>query len=93
MTATTARFEFRIQSEAKQRIEQAAALSGETASDFARQAAIARADEILQRQERTMVPPDFFDALLRELDEPPVRNARTSDAAKRAREILTTGDQ
>jgi uncharacterized protein (DUF1778 family) len=72
---------------------QAAALSGESASDFARRAAIARAEEILQRQERTEVPSDFFDALLRALDEPPVRNERLAEAAKRARDIVIYSDQ
>lgn len=91
--STAARFEFRIPPEAKQRIEEAAALSGESASDFARRAAIARAEEILRRRERTMVPPDYFDALLRELDEAPVRNARLADAARRARDVVTDGDR
>ncbi|MDN5859283.1 MAG: DUF1778 domain-containing protein [Pseudonocardia sp.] len=80
---STARFEFRIPPEAKTRIEEAAALSGETASDFARQAAIARAEEILSRQTTTLVPPDFFDVLLRELDEPAEPNERLADAARR----------
>jgi hypothetical protein len=44
-----------------------------------------------QRQERTTVPPEFFDALLRSLDEPPVRDQRTSDAAEDARRLLIRG--
>lgn len=91
--ATTARFEFRIQPDAKQRIEAAAALINESASDFARAAALNRADEILQRQEQTLVPPDFFDTLLRELDRPPARNDRLARAAKRAQDFLTYGDE
>lgn len=85
---STARFEFRLQAEAKTRIEEAAALSGETASDFARHAAIARAEEILSRQRVTLVPPDFFDALIRELDEPAEPNERLAEAARRRSDVL-----
>ncbi|MFF1613536.1 DUF1778 domain-containing protein [Amycolatopsis sp. NPDC058278] len=88
----TARFEFRIQSEAKRRIEAAAALASESASDFARAATLARADEILKRQEHTLVPSDYFDDLMRELDKPPVRNERLAQAAKRAQDFLVYGD-
>lgn len=90
---TSARFEFRIPADAKERIEAAAALTNETASDFARSAAISRANEILSRQERTVLPADFFDALLRELDNPPVPNDRFVRAAKLARNLLGYGDQ
>ena len=47
--AQTARFEFRVRPEDKARIEAAAALAHESASDFARAAAIERADAILRR--------------------------------------------
>lgn len=86
--AQTARFEFRVRPEVKARIEEAAALTHESASDFARAAAEARAEEILRRQEATLVPDDFFDALLAELDQPAERNARLSAAAQRARDLL-----
>jgi uncharacterized protein (DUF1778 family) len=89
---TTSRFEFRIHEDAKRRIEAAAALTNESTSDFARTAALARADEILDRQERTLVPPDYFDALLRALDEPPTANDRLARAAKHARDLLIYGD-
>lgn len=86
--AQTARFEFRVRPEVKARIEAAAALTHESASDFARAAAEARAEEILRRQESTLVPDDFFDALLAELDEPAERNRRLSAAARRSRDLL-----
>jgi uncharacterized protein (DUF1778 family) len=84
----TARFEFRVRPEVKARIEAAAALAHESASDFAREAAVERADAILRRSEVTLVPPDFFDTLLDELDAPVQRNARLTTAARRAREVL-----
>ena len=93
MTSAASRFEFRIQPDAKRRIEAAAALANESASDFARTAALARADEILDRQERTLVPPDYFEALLRALDEPPAGNDRLARAAKHARDLLIYSDR
>jgi hypothetical protein len=39
-------------------------------------------------REETRMPSDFFDELLRELDEPPVSNPRISDAAENARRLL-----
>jgi uncharacterized protein (DUF1778 family) len=92
---TSTRCEFRIPADDKERIEAAAALVNvnETASDFARSAAISRADEVLRRQERTEVPADFFGALLRELDQPSVPNNRMVRAAERARKLLVYGDQ
>ncbi|HEX5497342.1 MAG TPA: DUF1778 domain-containing protein [Mycobacteriales bacterium] len=86
--AQSARFEFRVQAEIKARIEAAAALEHESASDFARTAAIERADGVLRRSEATVVPPDFFDALLDALDAPIERNARLTAAARRARAVL-----
>lgn len=87
----TARFEFRVHPDAKSRIETAAALTHESASDFARTAALQRAEDILRRQEATLVPPDFFDALLTELDKPIERNERFSAAVHRARDLLNEG--
>ncbi len=86
--AQTARFEFRVHPEDKARIEAAAAITHESASDFARAAALERADSILHRQEVTMVPPDFYDALMDSLEQPAVRNRRLSAAAERARDLL-----
>jgi uncharacterized protein (DUF1778 family) len=86
--AQTARFEFRVRPEDKARIEAAAAITHESASDFARAAAMERAEAVLHRQEVTLVPSDFFDALMDSLERPVVRNQRLSAAANRARELL-----
>lgn len=82
------RLEFRIQEEAKARIEAAAALAGQNVSDFARSAVLERAEAILRPQEQTLVPPDFFDALLRELDAPATTNERLTRAAREARKSI-----
>jgi uncharacterized protein (DUF1778 family) len=80
---TSARFEFRIQSDAKRRIEHAADLVHESVSDFARTAAERRAEEVLLEHDAiTIVPADFFDQLRAALDEGP----RPSEALKRAGE-------
>jgi uncharacterized protein (DUF1778 family) len=82
--AQGSRFEFRLRLDDKEAIEQAAALTGESASDFVRAAAVARAKEILRRQDVTIVPPGFFDTLLIELDHAHVPNERLKEAARRA---------
>jgi uncharacterized protein (DUF1778 family) len=84
----TARFEFRVRPEDKARIEAAAALAQESSSDFARTAAIERADAILRRSEATVVSPDFFQALLDELDAPTEPNTRLRAAVARAHAVL-----
>jgi uncharacterized protein (DUF1778 family) len=89
MTRTrTARFEFRVDPDSKTEIEQAAAVSGESASDFARRAAVERAQAVLQQQRVTVVPSDFFDKLMAELDAPAVPNERTRAAARRLDEVV-----
>jgi uncharacterized protein (DUF1778 family) len=90
--AAAARLEFRIRPDVKRKIEHAAGLVHETASDFARSAAEARADDVLRQYEvTTVVPADFFDALLAELDRPPVVNEPLVRAARKMR-ALATGD-
>lgn len=88
-TTASTRFEFRLRPEAKRRIEQAATLAQESASDFARTAAERRADEVLSEHDAvTVVPGDFFDALLDALDEPPRASPALARGAARANRIL-----
>ena len=87
MSGAAARFEFRIRPEAKERIEYAASLVHQTASDFARTAAEDRAEQVLREHSlATTVPAAFFDSLLAALDEPPRPNAALRAAARRARD-------
>lgn len=81
----TARFEYRLRPEAKRKIERAAQLVQESASDFARTAAEQRADQVLVEHSHlvTIVPADFFEELLAALDEPPAPSKALISAAKR----------
>ena len=86
---TSGRFEFRIQPEAKRRIEHAADLVHESASDFARTAAERRAEEVLlERDALTIVPADFFDQLRAALDEDPHPSPALQRASRRARRAV-----
>jgi uncharacterized protein (DUF1778 family) len=87
MTASiSARFEFRLRADAKRRIEQAAELLHESASDFARTAAEERAERVLREHMlMTVVPAEFFEDLLRALDAPAKPNEALKAAARRAR--------
>ncbi len=87
MTASiSARFEFRLRADAKRRIELAAELLHESASDFARTAAEDRAERVLREHMlTTVVPAEFFDDLLRALDAPAKPNEALKAAARRAR--------
>lgn len=88
MVAQTGRFEFRVAPDAKAAIEQAASLTGESASDFVRRAAVERAQAVLQEDRGTVVPSDYFDALMAELDAPAAPNERTRAAAARLSEVV-----
>jgi uncharacterized protein (DUF1778 family) len=80
------RFEFRIRPEAKQRIEHAAKLVHESASDFVRAAAERRAEEVLLEHDVvTIVPADFFEQLASALDQKPQPSPALRRAAIRAR--------
>jgi uncharacterized protein (DUF1778 family) len=89
MAPATARFEFRVSPDAKARIEDAATVLHQAASDFARTAAIERAEEVLRQHARvTVVPTAFFDELLAALDEQPRSNEALVRAARRARDAV-----
>jgi uncharacterized protein (DUF1778 family) len=86
--AQSARFEFRVDPDSKADIERAAAVTGESASDFARRAAVERAQTILRQQQVTVVPADYFDTLMAELDAPPQSNERVRAAVRRLDEVV-----
>jgi len=90
--SAAARMEYRIRPESKARIELAARLTAESASDFARTAAELRAEEVLRTHDLlTVVPAEFFDDLLGALDEPAGANPALKRAARRARRTVTRG--
>ncbi len=87
--AQSARLEFRVRPETKERIEDAAKLAGLAVSDFVRTAAEDRADQVLRDHGLvTLVPADFFDSLLAALDAPVGPNAALIKAARRRRDVL-----
>ncbi len=72
MPAASARLEFRVLPERKSRMERAAELVHEPASEFARTAAEEKAERVIREHEgTTTVPAEFFDDLLDALDSPP----------------------
>jgi uncharacterized protein (DUF1778 family) len=86
---TSARFEFRIRPEAKRRIEHAAELVHESASDFARTAAEHRAEVVLLEHDAiTLVPADYFDQLCAAVDEEPRPSPVLRRAGQRARRTV-----
>jgi uncharacterized protein (DUF1778 family) len=88
-SSRSTRFEFRVRPETKQRIEHAADLVHESASDFVRAAAEQRADEVLREHDVvTIVPAAFFDQLITALDVPPEANAALTRAGRRARRVV-----
>lgn len=87
--AMTSRLELRLPEETKTRLAIAAAAAEESISEFVRAAAEQRADMVLGRDERTIVPPDFFDALLTALDEPAEPNEALRRSAARVAGAVT----
>jgi uncharacterized protein (DUF1778 family) len=88
--AAVSRLEFRIRPEAKQRIQRAADLVAVPVGDFVRSAAEARAEEVIQSHAATVVPADFFDALLEALDRPVQPSPALERAARRRAALVTS---
>jgi uncharacterized protein (DUF1778 family) len=83
MTAIATRLNFRVRPETERRLRTAAAASNQSLTDFVISAAEERADEVLASH--TLVPADYFDALLAALDEAPQPNEALISAARRRR--------
>jgi uncharacterized protein (DUF1778 family) len=83
MTAIATRLNFRVRPETEQRLRSAAAASNQSLTDFVISAAEERADEVLASH--TLVPAEYFDALLEALDQPPQPNEALSKAVGQRR--------
>ncbi|MFK3677352.1 DUF1778 domain-containing protein [Microbacterium sp. NPDC090218] len=74
MTSTTplknARLEFRVTTEQKEAIEEAAAIEGRTVTDFSASALVERAQEVIERDRRLRVDAIRFDAFIEVMDRP-----------------------
>lgn len=85
----TERIEARLESDHADRIRYAARLARTSMSSFVVDAATEEAERVIAQHSETVVPSDFFDALLSALDDPspaPVDSLRR--AAKHARRSI-----
>ena len=85
--AASERLEVRLRPEQRREVELASALCRMSTSEFVREAVALRAEQVLSEEATTLVPADFFDDLLRVLDEPPRANPALAAAARRVGEI------
>lgn len=85
----TDRVEARLSPEERQRIDQAAQLAGQSLSAFMVGAAVEKADQVIADIAVTVVPPDYFDRLVAEIDkaDPAPQLARAVARARRSRLI------
>jgi len=91
ITERDARLNFRLSREIKNRVERAAAVSGQSVSDFAVSALARTADDILERHQTITlgnVERDFFLALLDSEEEP---SEKAMEAARRYNELSAGG--
>lgn len=87
MASSTAdsRLNFRVRPDAERRLRAAAAACDLSLTDFVLSSAEARAAEVLGTH--TLVPSDYFDALIGALDAPPKPNDALRAAARRPRRV------
>jgi uncharacterized protein (DUF1778 family) len=84
----TTRLELRIAPQDKDLIERAARASRVTTTAFVVQVTRQAAEDVLRRDQVTVVPPDFYEAMIASLDAPTERNEPLAEAARRRREVL-----
>ncbi len=87
-TFATERFEIRLPEEALRQIREAAELERVSASKFALDAVLQRAQEVIDAQRTWRVPVSFFEELLSALDAPPVINAALAKARAEADALI-----
>lgn len=81
-TSQTARLNFRLPPEIKERIESAALVSGVTVTDFAITALAGAAREVLEKHHTTVLSDRDRDIFLAMLEEPPEPNEALKKAVK-----------
>jgi uncharacterized protein (DUF1778 family) len=84
----TTRLELRIPAKSKELIEQAARACDLSTSAFVLQTMSQVAEDVLRRDRVTVVPPEFYDAMIASLDAPAEESKALVDAARRSREII-----
>lgn len=80
------RLEFRVPKELKSRIERAAALTGQTVSAFVAASALAKAEEVFERETQTELTEKDARRFLEILTADAEPNERMRDAARRFKE-------
>jgi uncharacterized protein (DUF1778 family) len=85
----TTRLELRISAESKELIERAARACDLSTSAFVLQTMSQVAEDVLRRDRVTVVPPEFYDAMIASLDAPAETSEALVDAARRSREIIS----
>jgi uncharacterized protein (DUF1778 family) len=84
MADKTQRIEARLAPDRAERIRYASSISHTSLSAFVVEAAAEKAERVIAESSYTTVPDDYFDALLRALDEPAQPIAALRRAAERA---------
>jgi uncharacterized protein (DUF1778 family) len=85
MSATTARFDLKMDASEKQIVSRAAALMGTTMAGFVRAAAKEKAQELLDRESRLTLSERDFASFAKAISGPFKPNAALSDALSEAR--------
>ncbi|MDQ3633406.1 MAG: DUF1778 domain-containing protein [Acidobacteriota bacterium] len=80
-----ARLNFRLPSEIKERIENAASVSGVTVTDFAISALVDSADEVLENYRKRKLNDRDRDIFLEMIENPPAPNKALREAVKEHR--------
>mgnify|MGYP001573312621 FL=1 len=84
MATRTKRIEARLSRRERERIDQAAALEGESVSSFMVAAATEKAEQVITARTTTVLPSEYYDRLLSAIDHAD-RAPGLARAAKRAR--------
>ncbi|HET6385546.1 MAG TPA: DUF1778 domain-containing protein [Armatimonadota bacterium] len=66
----------RLAADMKRRVEDAASIRGQTVTDFVKAAVLARADEVLQHEQRLALSEESMRQFLAALDNPPEPNEK-----------------
>jgi uncharacterized protein (DUF1778 family) len=85
MPAKSDRVEARLSPAEREQIHRAAEFQGQSVSSFIVSAAVEKANAVISEHTATRVPADYFDELLRALDEPEPA-PQLQRAARRARQ-------
>jgi uncharacterized protein (DUF1778 family) len=87
-TSNTTRLELRISQKHKELIEEAARSLDLTTSAFVLRTMSQVSEDVLRRDRATVVPQDFYEAMIASLDSPAEPNKALAEAARRSREMI-----